>query len=151
MSAWVAAPVSEDVKALLEKAADDATVVKPDYMLAKRKELYSAYFTFCPQTLLPFSSKRSDWQLQEIFMVTFQKFFRGCGLNSVFSKTISFIGRPCEHIIARSTNVDCGTDRDSPGDENYPSVRDIVKFFDSILCFPFTEIGESITDIFFGF
>ena len=35
MSAGVAAPVSEDVKALLEKAAADATVVKPDYMLAE--------------------------------------------------------------------------------------------------------------------
>ena len=34
MSAGVAAPVSEDVKALLEKAAADETVVKPDYMVA---------------------------------------------------------------------------------------------------------------------
>ena len=35
MTAGVAAPVSKDVKALLEKAAADATVVKPDYMLAE--------------------------------------------------------------------------------------------------------------------
>ena len=35
MSAGVAAPVSEDVKTLLEKAAADETVVKADYMLAE--------------------------------------------------------------------------------------------------------------------
>jgi len=35
MSVGVAAPVSEDVKTLLEKAAADATEVKPDYMLAE--------------------------------------------------------------------------------------------------------------------